>query len=1406
MLAVTEQLLRQRAQQRAAGAAREYSPFKLSSNGAPPASPQNRQNLTADGAANRPPDAPPVSAPPVTAGSGVPSVAAMQQRLQAKFGEEAAAFMLHDMQQVPEHLHVLFYTAILQLRDLPNPLPSTMAEAFHSVFSQHFDQTVGHAERRVAQYKTYMAQTAAQAANVTGTAQQKVEALSANGARMTPQLQQAQAQLQQVQRQVAQTLAAQTAELTSLTAAATAARTQHAQMMRLLCVAVAAQERLSCSQLAAMGLDGVLSALPAWEVLFHARDGYFAMVDPSLEAWLVDKRGAGQFACDPRVGHAALGQHYLRLVRAGAVRSLDVYGLRYGVLHLLLSEREAIGGERLLLDAEYMEQVFRAQQEGTLYLTLFRLASKTEVVSELLRWLRHNMGALRTHPRAVVPLWHTAPSRTMLARLVASGKTSARAGLASSSHTAGADTAADGAHGAHRNPHSQHHHRQHHLHPHNGGMMIEAGHTRAEEAQAPNGELSGGAGFGSASENGQAASPELSGAPSPTAAGLEAHAAGHSSPAAAVLGGPATTPAPRPQCVLLNPPPFWPVGITALPGHTGGVTGLVFDRRNRLLAAATAAGVVHMWDHATARRVGTMTGYSPSVPSADLHPSGTLLAVGSSTDCAVRIRGIDSGSGPLITFSEPQPESEAKALLGPRNATVRHLTYSPDGHLLAVVYGDGTVTVWDPVRAVRSSTLPVLNRAAAARFASFAPDGQLLALACANGTIRVWYLERLNPVHVSILRAYEPNVAVRCVYYSPSGLLLASVAEGSSEVVLWDVASGKQHQALAGPPGTPPVRALAFSPGGQLLAAAGDGGDVSLWNANTRGHWSRAAVLSGHAYAVNALAFSPCGTLLASGGNEDSVRLWDVGAALHRAEAHRADMGNFGQTPLPGSVPQSHGVMIRADEAAAGGRHAAPGILCCLAHNPAGTLLAAGMGDGAVCLWDTASPEQRWARLLGQHRQPVGRVLFSADGRLLMSASDDGCICIWDVAAAETVGGGPSSVQLVVAIQTDAALWARPEDEEDGLQDGAAITAASTTGVMSRAVARHRHGTGAGGWATLSCSVSISPDGCQLASAHDDGTVLLWMLPEGELAARLRGHAKLAAGLQYSVDGRLLASASDDGTVCIWDTEAAVRAAFEERRPEPVARLHHRDHVYGMDFAPDGSAIATISRDGNLCTWDPRAGLCAASVPHSHSTATKASVDGVRYSPTGLLLATGSSDEAIVRLWHAGSCTLLRELAGVRLLAWPGLAPAPWAAFVRMDYAPFVVRLPERSLLLEAAAALMVSPDGAELAAAAAADEAAEGLAGAAVGLPPVLQVGPGAHRRQEQLHRCRQLSLHARLDPATGQAVPVIAADAPALRPAVRIFSSASTVPHVSLRGRSLVLADSATLAIYSVDASAGL
>ena len=132
----------------------------------------------------------------------------------------------------------------------------------------------------------------------------------------------------------------------------------------------------------------------------------------------------------------------------------------------------------------------------------------------------------------------------------------------------------------------------------------------------------------------------------------------------------------------------------------------------------------------------------------------------------------------------------------------------------------------------------------------------------------------------------------------------------------------------------------------------------------------------------------------------------------------------------------------------------------------------------------------------------------------------------------------------------------------------------------------------------------------------------------GTLHATLR-HDSPVNSIAFNPDGSLLASGSRDNVVRLWipDTETL------------QATLHgHTASVLSVAFSSDGSLLASGSADGTIRIWNPHTETLQATL-HGHT----ASVLSVAFSPDGSLLASGSAD-GTVRLWNLVTETLQATL------------------------------------------------------------------------------------------------------------------------------------------------------------------
>jgi WD40 repeat protein len=206
-----------------------------------------------------------------------------------------------------------------------------------------------------------------------------------------------------------------------------------------------------------------------------------------------------------------------------------------------------------------------------------------------------------------------------------------------------------------------------------------------------------------------------------------------------------------------------------------------FSRDGRLMAAASQAGPVRLWDLTTGEKVAELGGHQGGSGDVAFAPDGATLA---STGLDGTIRLWDAATG------------QARAVLyGHHTANVNRVAYSPDGGLIASGSDDSTVRLWDnPSHAILST----VNVGSKVYGVAFSPDGTRLALGCADNTVRL--IDVATRQEVAALRGHTDYV--HAVAWSPDGTRLVS-GSGDHTVRVWDSLSVQDRSRRAADKSTP---------------------------------------------------------------------------------------------------------------------------------------------------------------------------------------------------------------------------------------------------------------------------------------------------------------------------------------------------------------------------------------------------------------------------------------------------------------------------------------------------------------------------------------------------------------------------------------------------------------------------
>ncbi|MBK6871235.1 MAG: PD40 domain-containing protein [Kineosporiaceae bacterium] len=538
------------------------------------------------------------------------------------------------------------------------------------------------------------------------------------------------------------------------------------------------------------------------------------------------------------------------------------------------------------------------------------------------------------------------------------------------------------------------------------------------------------------------------------------------------------------------------------------------------------------------------------------------------------------------------------------------------------------IELWDPATQSRSG-LQLVGATDQVTSMAWTADGRWLAAAQPNGDVLVWDVEQRTapPQHIRRHRPSAIQAAVGCACAPPR--FPAVVNAGGSNFAVIERTGATQ---ISSPSSDSPLRTFSVGPDatsvtsdrkGSVLAVGRTSGTVSLFSL---GDGRSLRTLPGHSGVVNAVEFAPTGDVLASLGDDKLAIVTEVATGRlvarltgHTEPATAAAFTRDGRALYTASVD---GAIIGWDLANLNilGEQLSPpstdpNRIESMAAGPAGDV-AIGYTDGTARLWRRSRSSPVEAKV---STDALIGIAFSPDGRFVATSDAAGVVRILEATSSRVVESielpGPahavafspdgrwlavmdlvisrSSVHLVEvpSWRRVGAPWPVPTDAYRMAWSPDSHHIAVRTG--SKGVV-FDVGTGADQWrvplvADGSSGVAWSPDQSIVATGGGTATgIQLLSASDGTpVGGGWRDHPWTNT-LDFAPDGSLLASTGNDGTVVLRDL------ASGQRFGPPLNTSPARESAWaGFDAA---GRLVVASKDGGVWRWD-------ISLPHLIRTA-----------------------------------------------------------------------------------------------------------------------------------------------------------------------------------------------------------
>jgi len=499
-------------------------------------------------------------------------------------------------------------------------------------------------------------------------------------------------------------------------------------------------------------------------------------------------------------------------------------------------------------------------------------------------------------------------------------------------------------------------------------------------------------------------------------------------------------------------------------------------------------------------------GHSHSVRCVTFSPDGTLIASGS-TDNTVILW--DSASGTL------------RHILNAHSMTVNSVCFSPDGQTLASASDDKTIRLWEVKTGVLLYTLT--GHSGSVMSIVYTSDGKTLISGSSDRTVRVWNADGVSGSR----RLYRHWLGVRSIGVRPDGKTVL-ITSKSPDILEIDVQTGEQRRTLSGHSTT--VNCAVYSLDGSLIASGGVDRTVQVWDAETG---AILHVLYGSNRGVTSVMFSADKRLLLGANEEKSACLWDVqtGQLVRRLEGHSS----------------------RIYEAR---------------FSPDGMTIVTASNDRMLRLWDAdlthTAPQTKI------HNNGVTGISYQQGGHILSTASDDPSAYLWDASTGKPIEslGEESARTEIFSTSPDGQYHLLISRDSVGIYSN---TTDETTKTPVQNLQMPNKNTVGDVYHERLTSAHFLTDNRHILTAGLDGAAYIWDMQTGGIVYHMPVIGAISCA-HCAPDNQTVVVALRDHTIWLWDIPSG-----------QTRRVYYTDApVWKMAWIPNTHVVAGGDGSGRV--------------------------------------------------------------------------------------------------------------------------------------------------------------------------------------------------------------------------------